>query len=72
MSHWLILLQLQVTLLLSTEVISPDGPVGYIFMAITMILFIVVFVIIGSTMKKTVIAAVVRIKELPMWDAYPS
>ena len=52
MSHWLILLQLQTTLLLATEVIKPDGPVGMVFLAVTLGLFLTVFVIVISTMKK--------------------
>ena len=31
MAQWLILIQLQVTLLLSTEIVSPYGPIGVMF-----------------------------------------
>jgi hypothetical protein len=52
LSHWLILSQLQMTLLLSTGVINPTGAVGILFFAISCTLFVAVFIVIVSPAQK--------------------
>ena len=54
MSQWLILFQLQLTLLLSTKVVSPYGFVGYIFMLLTVSLFFALSVIVAITMNQKI------------------
>ena len=56
MAQWLILIQLQVTLLLSTEIVSPYGPIGVMFFLLSGSLFLSVVVIIGWTMRAAFVA----------------
>ena len=55
MSQWLILFQLQITLLFSTGVVDPYGPVGTLFVGITASLLGAVFVVVSSAMKRALL-----------------
>ncbi len=51
LSQWLILAQLQMTLLLATGVVAPQGGVGVLFFCLSAALFVAVVVIVAKEMK---------------------
>ena len=63
LSQWLILAQLQMTLLLSTAVVEAEGGVGILFFCLSATLFVAVVVIIGKTMAHHFMGAYEESKE---------
>ena len=52
MSHWMILGQLEMTIMLATEVISPNGAIGVMFFAISASLFVAVVAVVFKEMRE--------------------
>ena len=64
MSHWMILGQLEMTIMLATEVISPNGAIGVMFFAISASLFVAVVAVVFKEMREH-LPTLEKIKSIP-------